>query len=196
MRRSEYITLDRIIRFGATDGCCACRFESTYSKHTPICRARFNGLIRADRIASSRAEGSKTPLWALEAPAPETPAPDVVEEFAGVLPEELPFSAGIPPDRAAIVKVLELDDMFFETCKMRNPFRRVHKLKGENVLFEFACSKDSVIGQFAETINVNCIRLSRDVLDLTNPEHLAQALGQVDALQVQILGCTLCVYIP
>ena len=29
VKRSEYITLDRIMRFGATEGCRACRFEST-----------------------------------------------------------------------------------------------------------------------------------------------------------------------
>ena len=180
VKRSEYITLDRIMRFGATEGCRACRFESTYSKHTPICRARFNGLIRADRIASSRADGSNTPVPVT--PAPETPAPEIVEEFAGVPEEELPFSAGIAPDRAAIVKVLEIDDVFVETCRMRNRFRRLHHQKGENVLFEFACSNDSVLGKVAESINVDCIRLSRDVLDLTDPEHLSQALGQVDAL--------------
>jgi len=115
-------------------------------------------------------------------PAPETPAPEIVEEFAGVPEEELPFSAGIAPDRAAIVKVLEIDDVFVETCRMRNRFRRLHHQKGENVLFEFACSNDSVLGKVAESINVDCIRLSRDVLDLTDPEHLSQALGQVDAL--------------
>ena len=29
-KRSEYITLDRIIRFGATEGCPACRFGSKH----------------------------------------------------------------------------------------------------------------------------------------------------------------------
>ena len=72
--------------------------------------------------------------------------------------------------------------MFVETCKMRNRFRRVHKPVGENVLFEFACFNDAVLGQVAETINVDCIRLSKYVLDLTHPQHLDQALGQVHAL--------------
>ena len=125
----------------------------------------------------------------------ETPAPEIVDEFAGVPPEELPFSAGVPLDRAAIVKVLELDDVFVETCKMRNRFRRVHKLRKENVLLEFACSNDSVIGHVAQSINVSCIRLSRDVLDLTNPEHLAQALGQADALPGSDTWVSICVYI-
>ena len=57
-------------------------------------------------------------------------APEIVEEFAGVPEEELPFSAGIAPDRAAIVKVLEIDDVFIEICRMRNRFRRLHHQKG------------------------------------------------------------------
>ena len=53
--RSEYITLDRISRFRATEGCRACRFETPNSRHTPICRAKFNGLVRAEKIATSPA---------------------------------------------------------------------------------------------------------------------------------------------
>lgn len=188
-KRNEYITLERIIRFGATDGCRACRFEATYSKHTPVCRARFNGLLRAERIASGKEEGAKTPVPMPETPAtmpvPPTPVvelPEVDKEFAGVPSEELPFSAGIPPGHAAIGKVLELDEVFVETCRMRNRYRRLHRLPGDNVLFEFACSNNSVLGQVAESINVDCIRLSRDMLDLTDPDHLSQALGQVDAM--------------
>eukprot|EP00435_Cladocopium_sp_Y103_P018472 s2405_g4.t1 len=56
-RRNEYITLDRIIRFGPTVGCKACAFSSEHSIHSPICRARFNALIRANRVAT----GTKTP---------------------------------------------------------------------------------------------------------------------------------------
>ena len=52
-RRNEYITLERIMKYGATPGCKACAFSSEYSVHTPVCRARFNGLVRADRITSS-----------------------------------------------------------------------------------------------------------------------------------------------
>ena len=57
-KRNEYITLDTIIRFGATPGCRACEFASEHAQHSAKCRARFNGLIRADRIASS---GISTP---------------------------------------------------------------------------------------------------------------------------------------
>ena len=48
---NEYITMDRVFKFGAAPGCRGCEFEAT--KHTPLCRARFNALIRADRIAKA-----------------------------------------------------------------------------------------------------------------------------------------------
>ena len=71
-KRSEYITLDRIIRFGPTEGCRACKFEAPTSKHSSICRARFNSLVRAEKIppySSGKVSEPKTPV-----PAPETPA--------------------------------------------------------------------------------------------------------------------------
>ena len=51
-----------------------------------------------------------------------------------------------------------------------------------NVLFEYACSDYSIIGQKAEQCKVKCIRLSRSVLDLAKPEDVNQALGQLQAL--------------
>lgn len=67
--------MDRIIRFGATEGCRACKFEAPSSRHTNICRARFNGLIRAEKIpASSTAKVSEPKTPAPPVPVPETPA--------------------------------------------------------------------------------------------------------------------------
>ena len=56
-KRNEYITLDRIMKYGPTVGCKACAFSSEHSVHTRACRARFNALVRADRVTS----GTKTP---------------------------------------------------------------------------------------------------------------------------------------
>ena len=56
--RNEYITLDRLIRYGASPGCRAC--ENAGGVHSAACKARFTGLIRADKIA---AEGrQRSPL--------------------------------------------------------------------------------------------------------------------------------------
>ena len=96
-KRNEYITLDRIIKYGPTVGCKACAFSSEHSVHTPVCRSRYNAPVRADCVAS----GTKTPG------SPSTPTPAVepvvehpldpepeTDEFVGVETTDLPFSAG------------------------------------------------------------------------------------------------------
>ena len=50
------------------------------------------------------------------------------------------------------------------------------------MLFEYACSDDSVIGKVAPKTGIQCIRLGRSTLDLCNPDHVSQAIGQADAL--------------
>ena len=100
--RHEYITLDRIIKYGPSPSCRAC--ENVKGKHTPACRARFDGLIKADKIDASKST-AKTRSIAPSTPAPELPAPETPgPEFkfdapeAPIHPDELPFSAGIPPE--------------------------------------------------------------------------------------------------
>ncbi len=80
--RNEYITLDRIIKFGPTTGCKACAFSSEHSVHNPVCRARFNALIRADRVAS----GSKVP----STPTTIPPTPNTHLHVEGELPSDSP----------------------------------------------------------------------------------------------------------
>ena len=46
-KRHEYITLDRLIKYGGTPGCKACKGEAVL--HTPVCKVRLDGLIRADK---------------------------------------------------------------------------------------------------------------------------------------------------
>ena len=56
-KRAEYITLERVFKFGATPGCKGCSFEGT--THNPKCRARFDALIKADRIATATRKYTK-----------------------------------------------------------------------------------------------------------------------------------------
>lgn len=193
-KRNEYITLDRIIKFGPTVGCKACAFSSEHSVHNPMCRARFNALVRADRIAS----GTKTP----GTPAAPTPAAEIAEglptaedipvdplddteAFREIDADDLPFSAGIPPgssEAAMVGKVaFVLDETFVTMNKSRNMVRRTSALSGRNVLYEYACSDTSIIGERSADIGIRCIRLSEGVLDLTNPEHVAQAIMQLQS---------------
>ena len=46
--RHEYITLDRIIKYGPSPSSRAC--ENVKGKHTPACRARFDGLIKLTKL--------------------------------------------------------------------------------------------------------------------------------------------------
>ena len=76
-KRAEYITLERILKFGATPSCKGCRFEST--THSPVCRARLESLIKADRISKApRTPVPPTPP--LEPPPAEVrPSPEEVQ---------------------------------------------------------------------------------------------------------------------
>ena len=100
--RHGYITLDRLIKYGASPSCRAC--ENLTGRHTPACRARFDGLIKADKIDTSKSN-TKAKSIAPSTPAPEMPVPETprgqpveAEAAEDVLhPDDLPFSAGIPP---------------------------------------------------------------------------------------------------
>ena len=74
------------------------------------------------------------------------------------------------------------NDAFLQLNKDRNIARRCGSLKGRTVLFEYACSDDSVIGRVAEETNVKCIRLGKSTLDLCNHDHVLQAVEQADAM--------------
>ena len=99
---------------------------------------------------------------------------------------QLPFSAGIPPgesEPALINRVAStIDEAFVRSSVERAKHRRMNTLFGNNTLFEFACSGDSITGGQAEAVGVSCIRLGRSTLDLCNPEHVQQAAGQLEAL--------------
>ena len=74
-----------------------------------------------------------------------------------------------------------IDESFVRSSVERAKHRRMHSLPGHNVLYEFACSDDSIIGRQANEIGVSCVRLSRSTLDLCNPEHVQQAIGQLES---------------
>ena len=86
----------------------------------------------------------------MEAPPPieECDDPDTLE---GMRPEDLPFSARIPPgdpEAAAVGKIpFVLDERFVEANKARNAKRCVLDCKGRGALFGYACSDSSIIGQ-------------------------------------------------
>ena len=83
--RQRYVTLGRIIKYGPTPGCKGCTFDSR--RHTPICKVRFDGLVRADKAAEARVEDKGL----LELPRPDEVEDEIID------PEPKPYD-GEPSD--------------------------------------------------------------------------------------------------
>ena len=128
--RHEYITLNRLIKCGPTPFCTGC--EKVTGRHTPACRARLDALIKADKIRAPKApfkivSSPLPPSIAIEKDpgkpldgddVPQHHMPSDTEEPTGK-PEDLPFSAGIPPghpehpEHAAAARInTEIDQEF------------------------------------------------------------------------------------
>ena len=74
----------------------------------------------------------------------------------------------------------DIDEAFVMQDKATNRARRLataKELPGRNTLFEYACSPESNLCQFAKEIGVNAIRLSLDAIDLSDPQHVEQLHG-------------------
>ena len=62
-----------------------------------------------------------------------------------------------------------------------------HKLSGSNVLFEFACDKNSSLGTVGREHGIKVYRLCKEDIDLEDPESIEQLIQQVNALP----GCSI-----
>ena len=209
-KRNEYITLERIIKYGATKGCKACTFDN--KTHTPVCRARFNALVKADRITKpskkpvvleaddKKGEGSASPPAPLDddddlfarlfedynseeyKPPPEPPShePDAPVPFDLDELEEYAPSGDEGAGLGLAAVVFAVDEEFKRADVERNRNRRISQI--HQVLFEYACSPTSQIGAVAEQSHINFVRLSLDLLDLANKDDVEQLLGQIESL--------------
>ena len=198
--RHEYITLDRIIRFGPTPDCSAC--SKTSGRHNNRCKIRFDRLVKAEK--ASKIE--KVPVGGSLEALPGTPDPGVpetpvdvakptvmlesslVEDDAGEDPAALPFSAGIPPGaeeaesgKGLLLRPnLEADREFLESNRERRLYRRSNMLPGEHTLFEYACAPDSVLSQACEDVGVEGIQLAHDVLDFEDEQQVLNLTLQAE----------------
>ena len=80
----------------------------------------------------------------------------------------------------------DIDESFVMQDKSTNKIRRLaiaKELPGRNTLFEYACSPDSNLSQFVKEIGINRIRLSFDIIDLSDPQHGEQLHGQESELK-------------
>ena len=192
-RRHEYITLDRLIRLGATPGCKACKFDAVV--HTPACKARFDGLIKAEKIAASKSVRDAAPPD-VERPDPSAESAPAAPEGDAEAPERASSSAGDSATAGVVVQSSEnkvladefgLRAKFLANERARNNARRVNGLSGENVLIEHGCEDDSEIKGACERCKVHCASLSQSTLDLTLTSQddmqqvVSQAIPGVDA---------------
>ena len=80
-----------------------------------------------------------TPFASPPTPAVEDthePAVETHNEYEGVAAEDLPFSAGIPPEKGMIGKInTQIDERLIESDQLRSRKRRAGALSGMNVLF-------------------------------------------------------------
>ena len=184
-KRHEYITLDRLIRLGATPGCKACKFDAVV--HTPACKARFDGLIKAEKTAASKSVRDAAP--------PDVERPDPSAESTSAAPEgdaeapERASSSAVPHAPAGVViqssenTVLAdefgLSARFLANERAQNNARRVTGLPGENVLIEYGCEDESeirMIRSACERCKVHCVSLSQSTLDLTSQDDVQQVV--------------------
>ena len=62
---------------------------------------------------------------------------------------------------------------------------------GKNVLFEFACAKDSNLGKVGQEYGIKVIRLCKEDIDLEDPQSIDQLAAQVDALKGCSIHCSI-----
>jgi len=64
-------------------------------------------------------------------------------------------------------------------------------LLGKNVLFEFACSKDSNLGKVGQECRIKVIRLCKEDINLEDPQSIDQLASQVSALKGCSIHCSI-----
>ena len=169
---------------------------------------RFDGLIRADNVAEAHVkdkapveiekvseskhvpEAEHDPLEGLfsdspaESPLPPPAAlPDDLESYSpseGEAGEPSSGHVSVGGMLAQPTKVRTLPDQRF--IERGHPLRRSGKfaaLPGKKQLIECCCDDDNEIGLAAACHGVDCLRLTESTLDLSEPQHIEQVIGQL-----------------
>ena len=112
--------------------------------------------------------------------------------------------AGIACDAATIMPQEHVQEIFQDVVNQggqtgclgatANPEKRPpkhgkgkHSCPGKDVLFEFACAKDSNLGKVGHENGLRVIRLCKEDINLEDPNSIEQLIAQVDALK----GCSI-----
>ena len=189
--RGVYITVERVIKFGETPGCKACRGGAP--KHTDACRARFAELVRVEKEEAAAKKAVPEPV---SEPVPEP----VTEELEGGAAEAsgapvIPAGVANPPCCATHTQLAEMTKggertpVFgltapsvprFGTSKVRNRrARRANKASKLATVFEYACSSNSMLGRVDKELGVPHVRLCKEELNVQDPIVSAQLHEQL-----------------
>ena len=186
-KRAEYITLDRIIKFGPTDGCKACSFDA--ARHNPTCRRRFDALIKAEREAREKAK-LVTPASAPEAVPESPPHPGPFAPPRDDLRSDETAAAARGSDPAGPRIGGSSTEPVFEVVGQpaSDPWEKLGRVRkiatdlpGLGTLVEYACDPESLIGQQLPQFGLKVLRLTEQTVDLSNPTHVLQVVEQLKA---------------
>ena len=144
-----------------------------------LIRARNLTLRGAhDSISISSQEGDRTPILV----APITGVTACAAIFNDLIEMGLPIEC-LPEQPSSI-------------CGAEHATRAADpKGSGGNVLFEFCCAPDSIIGDVGSLVDVKVVRLSKDVIDLNESDSIIQLMEQISVLpSCSIHGSTGCCF--
>ena len=166
-----------------------------------------------DEIIPSDADSGYVPTTEEEAEedVPECPLPgesEEDEEPLGEITSGISVTASIACDTATVLPQEDVQEMFQEVFNQggvtsclgatANPEEKFpkhgkgkHKLIGKDVLFEFACAKDSNLGKVGQEHGIKVIRLCKKDIDLEDPQSIDQLASQVDALKGCSIHCSI-----
>ena len=162
-----------------------------------------------DEIIPSDAGSGYVPTT--EEEVPECPLPgesEEDEEPLGEITSGISVTASVACDTATVLPQEDVQEMFQEVFNQggvtscfgaaANPEEKFpkhgkgkHKLVGKDVLFEFACAKDSNLGKVGQEYGIKVIRLCKEDIDLEDPQSIDQLAAQVDALKGCSIHCSI-----
>ena len=191
---------------------CIARFEEAFGHASSVPPPSFPEEFEElqDEIIPSGAGSDYAP--SSEDEVPECPLPgesgEEDEEPLGEITSGISVTASIACDTATVLPQEYVQEMFQESfdqggmiscfgaaanpeVKFPKHGKGKHKLIGKDVLFGFACAKDSNLGKVGQECGIKVIRLCKEDIDLEDPQSIDQLASQVGALKGCSIHCSI-----
>ena len=195
---------------------CVARFEEAFGRAVlqPQGSAELEDV--QDEIIPPEAVSDYSPSIGPRDPlsddlVPECPLPGESDDDEGLINEVtsgVAVAASVACDAASLLPQEHVQELFQESfdqggvtscfgaaanpeVKKPKHGKGKHKLVGKDVLFEFACSKDSNLGKVGQECGVRVIRLCKEDIDLEDPQSIDQLASQVDASKGCSIHCSI-----